>query len=336
MVRTQGVFRGLFSYAAPVAAVFLLAACAAPKQPNGEAANPVLAAETAPSAQRFPTSPPPAPVVELSPSKAEPTRALRIGLALGGGAARGFSHVGVIKVLEANGIHIDVVTGTSAGSMVAVMHASGMTGTQLQQAAHTMDEATLADWTLSTRGMIKGEALQSYINAQVKNRTLERMVKPVGVIATDFESGAPVVFTRGNAGMAVRASASIPGVFSPSKIDGKTYVDGGLSSPVPAKAAKGLGADFVIAVDISARPGRPPEGLAATLNQTVAIMGQNLRIEELKHFADVVIHPSIDHISGTDFTVRSTLITEGEKAARTHLDELRSKITAAKLRLNLR
>lgn len=286
--------------------------------------------------QRFPSSPPPAPVVEIAVVKAEPTRALRIGLALGGGAARGFAHVGVIKALEQAGIHIDIITGTSAGSMVAVLHASGMTAAQLQQAAHTMDEATLADWTLSSRGMIKGQALQNYINTQVKNRALDRMVKPIGVLATDFETGASVTFTRGNAGMAVRASASIPGVFSPSKIEGKTYVDGGLSSPVPAKAAKTMGADFVIAVDISARPGRPPEGLAATLNQTVAIMGQNLRIEELKQFADVVIHPNIDHISGTDFTVRSTLINEGEQTARAQIEDIRRSIAAAKLRLNLR
>jgi NTE family protein len=270
------------------------------------------------------------------PEVPAPSRALRLGLALGGGAARGFAHVGVIKALEAAGIPVDVVTGTSAGSMVAVLYASGMNAQQLQQASSSMDEATLADWTLSTRGMIKGQALQDYVNGQVKSRTLDSMNKPVGVIATDFQSGQAITFVRGNAGMAVRASASIPGVFSPTKIGNNTYVDGGLSSPVPAKAAKAMGADFVIAVDISARPGKPPEGLAATLNQTVAIMGQNLRNEELKAYADVVIHPNLDHVSGTDFKSRTASIAEGEAATVKILTQIKTLIAQAKVRLNVR
>ncbi len=265
----------------------------------------------------------------------EPSRTLRIGLALGGGAARGFAHVGVIKALEAAGIAVDVVTGTSAGSMVAVLYASGMNAQQLQQASSTMDEATLADWTLSTRGMIKGQALQDYVNGQIKSRTLDQMTRPVGVVATDFESGQAVTFVRGNAGMAVRASASIPGVFTPTKIGERTYVDGGLASPVPAKAAKTMGADFVIAIDISARPGKPPEGLAATLNQTVAIMGQNLRNEELKTYADIVIHPNLDHVSGTDFKSRTLSIAEGEAATVREMVQIKAAIAHAKKRLNL-
>ena len=303
-----------------VAALVVMAGCStAPKNDTTVVTPPVV---------NMPTPP----VVNIP----EPSRAMRIGLALGGGAARGFTHVGVIKALEAQGVAVDIVTGTSAGSMVAVLYASGMNGAQLQQASNTMDEATLTDWTLSSRGMIKGEALQNYINAQVKGRTLDRMQKPVGVLATDFENGQAVNFVRGNAGMAVRASASIPGVFSPTKIENRTYVDGGLSSPVPAKSAKAMGADFVIAVDISARPGKPPEGLAATLNQTVAIMGQNIRNEELKAYADVVLHPNIDHVSGTDFGSRQALMTEGERFTLANMAEIKRQIAAAKLRLNLR
>jgi NTE family protein len=271
-----------------------------------------------------------------APAAIEPARALRVGLALGGGAARGFAHVGVIKALEAAGIQIDVVTGTSAGSMVAVLYASGMSAAQLQHASSTMDEATLADWTLSTRGMIKGEALQNYVNTQVKNRSLDAMNKTVGVVATDFESGQAITFVRGNAGMAVRASASIPGVFAATKIGNRSYVDGGLVSPVPAKAAKVLGADVVIAVDISARPGKPPEGLAATLNQTINIMGLNLRNEELKTYADLVIHPNLDHISGADFKSRTVSIAEGENATVKAMDAIKRMIAASKLKFNLR
>jgi NTE family protein len=279
-----------------------------------------------------PTSTAPATV---APPPPPPGRAMRIGLALGGGAARGFAHVGVIKALEAAGVPVDVVTGTSAGSMVAVLYASGMNAAQLQQASSNMDEATLADWTLSLRGVIKGQALQDYVNGQVKNRTLDAMNKPVGVVATDFQSGEAVTFTRGNSGMAVRASASIPGVFSPTVINARTYVDGGLASPVPAKAAKAMGADFIIAVDISARPGKPPEGLAATLNQTVAIMGQNLRNEELKAYADIVIHPNLDHVSGTDFKSRTISISEGEASTVAVMAQIKQQMAAAKKRLNL-
>ena len=298
-------------------AISLLVACAGTKTPNTQAPKP-----TAPS-------------VSL-PEPAPPSRALKVGLALGGGAARGFAHVGVIKALEAAGIPIDIVTGTSAGSRVAVLYASGMNAAQLQQASSSMDEATLADWTLSARGMIKGQALQDYINTQVKSRTLDAMTKPVGVVATDFQSGEAITFVRGNAGMAVRASASIPGVFSPTKIGDRTYVDGGLASPVPAKAAKNMGADVVIAIDISARPGKPPEGLAATLNQTVAIMGQNLRNEELRSYADIVIHPNLDHVSGTDFKSRTVSIVEGEASTVKEIAAIKAMITAAKSRLNLR
>jgi NTE family protein len=264
-----------------------------------------------------------------------PTRALKIGLALGGGAARGFAHVGVIKALEAANIPVHIVTGTSAGSMVAVLYASGMNASALQQASSTMDESTLADWSLSSRGVIKGEALQKYVNKQVGNRGLESMARPVGVVATDFESGAAANFVRGDAGMAVRASASIPGVFMATKIGARTYVDGGLSSPVPAKSAKEMGADIVIAIDISARPGKPPEGLAATLNQTVSIMGQNLRNEELKAYADVVIHPNLDHIAGTDFKSRTISINEGEIATQQSMAQIKAVIAAAKKRLNV-
>ncbi len=299
-----------------VCALLALSACASNKPP---------ATVKPPEAQTSPATPPTPPA---------PSRALRIGLALGGGAARGFAHVGVIKALEAAGISVDLVTGTSAGSMVAVLYASGMNAQQLQQASTSMDEATLADWTLSMRGMIKGQALQDYVNGQVKFRTLDAMSKPVGVVATDFQSGEAVTFVRGNAGMAVRASASIPGVFSPVKIGERTYVDGGLASPVPAKAAKTMGADVVIAIDISARPGKPPDGLAATLNQTVSIMGQNLRNEELKTYADVVIHPNLDQVGGTDFKSRTLSIAEGEAATVAAMAQIKQVLAAAKKRLN--
>ncbi|XLM23405.1 patatin-like phospholipase family protein, partial [Chromobacterium piscinae] len=212
-------------------------------------------------------------------------------LALGGGAAKGFAHIGVIKVLEGAGIAPDVITGTSAGSVVGSLYASGLNGVQLQQRAMALDQADLTDWTLSTKGVLKGEKLQNWINAQVGNRPLEKLSRPFGAVATELDSGRKVVFRVGNTGQAVRASASIPNVFLPVKIGGKRYVDGGLVSPVPVSAAREMGAQFVIAVDITARPkaGRAT-GFLSMLDQSLNIMNGPALALELKQ-ADVVIHP---------------------------------------------
>jgi NTE family protein len=281
--------------------------------------------------------PPPAPVPTPTPTPTAAPRAMKIGLALGGGAARGFAHVGVIKVLEAQGIKPDIVTGTSAGSLVGALYASGMNGFQLQQMALSMDEAALADWTITGRGMLRGEALQNFVNNALSNKPMEQFAKPFGAVATDWATGATVTFSRGNAGQAVRASSSIPGVFSPVAISGRSYVDGGLVSPVPALAAKKLGADFVIAVNISALPVQTEiTALPATLQQTIAIMGKGLNDEELRQHADVVIRPAVDGVSVADFAAKSNLILQGEQAATAKLEEIRRKIEEAKKRLGLR
>ncbi|MFM2399013.1 MAG: hypothetical protein RL341_1170 [Pseudomonadota bacterium] len=282
-------------------------------------------------------APAPTPTAAPTPPPVAPARAMKIGLALGGGAARGFAHIGVIKVLEAQGIVPDIVTGTSAGSLVGALYASGMNGFALQQAALAMDEAALADWTITGRGMLKGEALQNFVNKAINNKPMEQFAKPFGAVATDWASGQSITFSRGNAGQAVRASSSIPGVFSPVQIGNRSYVDGGLVSPVPALAAKRMGADFVIAVNISALP-VPNEitSLPATLQQTIAIMGQVLNNEETRQHADVVIRPPVDGISAADFNAKNNLILQGEQAASAQLGEIRRKIEEAKKRLGLR
>jgi NTE family protein len=311
--------RRIFSIACAAAITLAAAGC------KSLSPNPAPTPTPAPTA--VPTPPPPAP----------PPRAMKIGLALGGGAARGFAHIGVIKVLEAQGIVPDIVVGTSAGSMVGALYASGMNGFQLQQVALNMDEAALADWTITGRGVLKGEALQNFVNTAVKNKPIEQFAKPFGAVATDWASGASITFSRGNAGQAVRASSSIPGVFSPVVIGSRSYVDGGLVSPVPALAAKKLGADFVIAVNISALP-VPNEitSLPATLQQTIAIMGQVLNNEETRQHADITIRPAVDGVSAADFNAKNNLILQGEQAASAQLAEIRRKMEEAKKRLNLR
>ncbi|HVL08049.1 MAG TPA: patatin-like phospholipase family protein [Burkholderiaceae bacterium] len=254
----------------------------------------------------------------------------RIGLALGGGAARGFAHIGVIKALEAQGIRPALVTGTSAGSVVAALYASGMDGFEMNALALKMDEAVIADWALpfGSRfgGWLKGEALQRYVNQLVQQRTIENMKLPLGIVATELKSGTPIVFRRGNTGQAVRASCSVPGVFQPVNIAGKQYVDGGLVAPVPTEAARQMGADFVIAVNISADPtGQSADGQVGVLLQTTAIMGQTINKLALAN-ADIVIRPDLPAMSSSDFSARNQAILAGEKAVAAILPELKGQL----------
>jgi NTE family protein len=251
---------------------------------------------------------------------------LRIGIALGGGAAKGFAHIGVIKMLEANGFKPEVVAGTSAGSVVGALYASGMDPFQLQEHAVALDEASIRDVRLFSGGLVQGLALQDYVNAQVGKRPIERMRKPFAAVATQLETGQRTVFIRGNTGQAVRASSSVPGVFEPVTIGRFQYVDGGVVSPVPVDAARELGADFVIAVDISSKAsGRRPDGMLGIVNQSIAIMGQRLGEQELAR-ADVVIRPNVLDYGSADFTRRNQAILEGEKAALAALPQIRAAV----------
>ncbi|MBU1396125.1 MAG: patatin-like phospholipase family protein [Gammaproteobacteria bacterium] len=272
-----------------------------------------------------PVPAPPTPTVTPKPP-------LKIALALGGGAARGFAHIGVIKALEAQGIVPDIVVGTSAGSVVGALYASGMSGFELQSLALQMKEDMLADWTLPNRGVLKGAALQDFINQNVKNLPIQKLPKPLGVVATDLQSGERALFRYGNAGMAVRASSAVPGMFQPVEIGGRDYVDGGLTSPVPAQSARAMGADFVIAVDISNVSRRDKlTGTLDVLLQTFAIMGHAISSHELKD-ADVVVRPKTAAVSSTDFEGRHLAILEGEKAAAAIMPELKAKLARARAR----
>ncbi|RCS59885.1 patatin-like phospholipase family protein [Parvibium lacunae] len=271
-----------------------------------------------------PPSTPPKPTATIE-------RPIKIGLALGGGAARGFAHIGVIKALEAQGIIPDIVVGTSAGSVVGALYAGGYSGFELQKIALQMEESEIGDWTLSLRGILRGEALQNFINKAVQQRPLEKLSKPFAAVATDLKTGEMVIFERGNTGMAVRASSAVPGVFQPVMIQGREYVDGGLTSPVPVRAARKLGADFVIAVDISSKPQYAETGGSlANLLQTFTIMGQSISQYELAD-ADLVLRPNL-RSAGTDFNARHTNILEGEKATQQALNELRQKLQAKRQR----
>jgi NTE family protein len=247
-------------------------------------------------------------------------------LALGGGAARGFAHIGVIQVLEEAGIKPDLVVGTSAGSLVAALWAHGKNGAELANLALTMDEGAITDWAFPSRGLIRGEALARYVREQTGGRLIEQMKLPLGIVATDLDSGAAVLFQRGDAGSAVRASSSVPAVFQPVKIGEREYVDGGLVSPVPVRFARQMGAEMVIAVDIST----PPDGASTAdtlklLLQTFAIMGKSINRFELRD-ADVVVRPPLVGVSGADFTSRVRAIRSGRETALALLPEIKAKL----------
>lgn len=241
----------------------------------------------------------------------------RLGIALGGGGTRGFAHVGVLKALESHQLAPSLIAGTSAGSVVGALYASGMTGFKLQETSFALDEARLKDLDLfgMSRGLVKGQKLQDYINDLVNQRTLDQLGKPFVAVATDLDSGQRVVFARGNTGQAVRASCSIPGLFQPVEIAGKRYVDGGVVSPVPVDAVRQLGADLVIAVDISATVNNPmaSSGVADVLGRALVIMGQQLGAQEVAR-ADVLIRPHVAGMSSRDFEQKNQAILEGEKA----------------------
>ena len=269
-----------------------------------------------------PVAPIQPPVVEAPAPKKIPT----LGLALGGGAARGFAHIGVLQVLEEEGIKPTLVVGTSAGSVVAAFYASGKTASQLQWLADTMDESQFTDWAnpFTGRGMLRGEALGKYVNSQLNGIKIEDMKMPLGIVATDLRTGDGILFRRGDVATAVRASSAVPSVFEPVRIGGKDYVDGGLVSPVPVRYAKQMGADIVLAIDISSRPeDAKTSDLLKVLLQTFSIMGKSISQLELAQ-ADLVVRPALPDVGSAEFSARKKSIEAGRAAMKQALPQLKA------------
>lgn len=262
----------------------------------------------------------------ITPTKA--TAPPKVALALGGGAARGFAHIGVIKALENHGIHVDIVTGTSAGAVVGALFASGMTGFQIQRLAMDTKESQVIDWDVLGRGgWIKGEQLEKFINSRLHGRTFEKLAKEFGVVATDLANGQTVVFRSGNVGQAVRASASVPGIFIPTEISGRAYVDGGVTVPLPVQPARDMRADIVIAVDIGEQPeGNKPTRSVDVVLQAFTIMGKVISHTQANQ-ADILIRPDTRGLSLTNFDTRELAVLRGEEAVARILPALRQKLS---------
>ncbi|MGD8743503.1 MAG: patatin-like phospholipase family protein [Granulosicoccaceae bacterium] len=266
------------------------------------------------------TTVPPALVIEHPPQETPPAMTFNkrpvIAYALGGGATRGFAHVGVLNVLADYGIHPDLIVGTSAGAVTGVLYAGGIRGKQLEDIANHLEREQIADWSYSGRGLIRGELLQDFINTLLQHRPIERLDIPFAATATDLQSGKLVAFTRGNAGLATRVSSTIPGLVSPVTINGRDYVDGGLVSKVPVLLARQLGADIVIAVDVSRRPTDPVQldSTLAVMQQALSIMSQAITAADLQQ-ADVVIRPDLGALPFGDFELKPHSIQAGRDAA---------------------
>ncbi|KYQ73697.1 alpha/beta hydrolase [Acinetobacter pragensis] len=242
-----------------------------------------------------------------------------VALVLGSGGARGYAHIGAIQVLEAHGIKPDFIVGTSAGSIVGTLYASGLKADELREVALSMKPNDVREIRLDKKGVLDGKKVEDYVNKQVNNTPLELLKTPMYVVATELQQGKKMVFNSGNTGQAVRASVSIPSMFIPAVINHQEYVDGGLVSPVPVDVARDLGADIIIAVDILAQPVHTEtSNVWGLFNQNINIMQYYLAKEELKR-ADVVIQPDIREkahifdVNGREATIQAGVTAAEQK-----------------------
>jgi len=250
-----------------------------------------------------------------------------VGVALGGGGARGFAEIGVLRVLEQERIRVEIVAGTSVGALVGALYADS--GSVLDAEFHAVaiapeDVFDYGALSIFAGGLIRGDRLEAFLLEHLKSRNIEDMKLRFAAVAVDLASGRAVVFREGPAARAVRASAAIPGMFVPVTIDGRPHVDGVVVDPVPAAVAREMGADVVIAVAIppELRPVKPTN-MVEIIHRSVMIMANEIA-EARASEADVVIRPDVGNVAFDDFSKKKQLIEAGEAAARAALPEIRA------------
>ena len=239
-----------------------------------------------------------------------------VGLALGGGVARGLAHIGVLRALESAGVPIDLIAGTSAGALAGACYASGLTPDQTEAFACKLSWSDLGRVTVSKLGFYNSERTETYLKKILPVTRFEETRVPLGVVATDLQAGKMVVFTEGDIPLAVRASCAIPCYFLPVTVNGRMMVDGGIVGHLPASVARGMGADIVIAVDVNSegRPISPPTNVFTIMSQSLSIMGRS-SVSYLYQDADIVIRPRVGDYSTDDLTKAADLIRLGQEAA---------------------
>ena len=252
----------------------------------------------------------------------------KIALVLGGGAARGFAHVGVIRVLEQEKIPIHMIVGTSVGSLIGALYASDPNSFNLEWLSFSIEKDDIFDYSMiySKMGPVQGERLEKFIQTKVRAKILEQMKIPFYAVATDLNEGNTWVFEKGSVAKAVRASCSIPGIFQPLELGGKMYVDGGVTDNLPVDVARAKGADIIIAVNISKNIRNPQVNtLIDVIMQSINIMGRELVIYKSRGY-DVLIEPNVGDVGTTDFTQKKRLMDAGIQAAKQAMPKIRKLI----------
>jgi NTE family protein len=250
----------------------------------------------------------------------------RVGLALSGGVARGFAHLGVLRVLEESHIPIDYIAGTSAGSLVAAAYAAGMSVAEVERVSRNMRWKDVGRVTLSRLGVQSNARLEEYVRAHLPVSRFEELRIPLAVVATDLRTGSAVIITEGDVPFAVRASCALPGWYVPVTDDhGRQLVDGGLVANIPTAAVRGLGADLVIAVDVNSEGAKfigPPHSVIGVILQSMMVIQRTAAIHQL-HDADVVVMPKTGHIRWDEMQRADELIATGEQAARPTVERIK-------------
>jgi len=267
----------------------------------------------------------------------------RVGLALSSGAARGLAHVGVLAVLERRGIPIDMIAGTSIGAIVGAFYAAGKDISEIKKAVTALNwrqMLSLADFTIPTKGFIKGKKMTGWLKSVIGDADFKDLKMPFACVATDIETGAEVVMKQGSVVAAVRASASMPVIFNPSRLGGRYLVDGGLVNPIPVRILREMGAELVIAVSVvpylSDRL-KPPDAAGATRPKEPNILGVLIRMMYIVGYqaalgglreADIIIAPDVAHIRPDNFNRARECILQGERAAQRAIPEIERHLQA--------
>lgn len=251
----------------------------------------------------------------------------RVGLALSGGAARGIAHVGVLRVFAEHGIPIDYVAGTSAGSLVAAAVAAGMSVSEIETLARNLRWRDMGRMTISRLGIQSNARMEEFVRARIPVARFEDLKIPLAVVATDLNSGTPVVMSGdGDIAFAVRASCALPGWYVP-VVDarGRSLVDGGLVANVPTAAARSLGADIVIAVDVNTEGAKfigPPHSVLGVMLQAMLVIQRTAALHQLQD-ADIVVRPRVGHLRWDEMTRADEFIAAGEEAAHATIERIK-------------
>jgi NTE family protein len=262
------------------------------------------------------------------PNNKKKVRSLRpkIGLALGSGSARGFAHIGVLKVLKEENIPIDFIAGSSIGALVGTLYGASSDMDRLYRIGKLFKRKYYIDFVVPKMGLIGGQRIKEFVKLMTFGKKLEELHIPVAVVATELSTGEKVVFTEGDIHQAVRASISIPGIFVPEKIEGKLYVDGALVERVPVSVARELGADIIIGVDVAViKRNQPIVSIYDVIMQSIDIIQtEGFRHHEMK--SDCMLRPKVNQFNARTFTQLEEIIQAGEEEAKEHIQEIKALI----------